>query len=333
MWIKKFIGSHIPSIKYGDSIKTELIGLINKTNKIETEFVNCIDKNEYLFWISQRKEGELLSETKKRVFLGLPKAEGELREIQLAELYILRKIKKICDNNGIQFFLMWGTLLGAVRHKGLIPWDDDIDIGMFRADYERLRELLSGDSELSIKRYYNTRELIKVKIKGFESIFIDIFLFEKIDIDTNINWQDKLIQYGNIYLKSLEEKTYKYLCKTKFGFDRMYSCEQIDSEMSEIKANIEKEMPFYGQGEYFCEVFERYDIHKQVLKIENSFPLVEVEFEGDNFFAFKDYDKFLEMRYGDIYRFPNKIFSHHLNEMTSDLRDEIQYLKINKKIL
>lgn len=54
-----------------------------------------------------------------------------------AQLEVLNDIDKACTENGIQYFAEWGTLLGAVRHHGFIPWDDDMDICMKRADYEK----------------------------------------------------------------------------------------------------------------------------------------------------------------------------------------------------
>lgn len=63
--------------------------------------------------------------------------QDELRRLQLVELDILRDIDKVCREHGIRYFLDSGTLLGAVRHGGFIPWDDDVDLGMPRRDYER----------------------------------------------------------------------------------------------------------------------------------------------------------------------------------------------------
>ena len=61
--------------------------------------------------------------------------KNEIKEIQLG---ILDYVDEICKKNDIPYFLSYGTMLGAVRHKGMIPWDDDIDISLYRKDYERL---------------------------------------------------------------------------------------------------------------------------------------------------------------------------------------------------
>lgn len=66
----------------------------------------------------------------------------ELRDLQFAEIEILKVFVKICERNGLQYYIIGGTLLGAIRHGGFIPWDDDIDIAMPRKDYEKLIELL-----------------------------------------------------------------------------------------------------------------------------------------------------------------------------------------------
>lgn len=66
------------------------------------------------------------------------KKDISVEELKMIQLKILDSIDDFCKKNGIQYFLFSGTLIGAVRHKGYIPWDDDVDICMKRKDYNRL---------------------------------------------------------------------------------------------------------------------------------------------------------------------------------------------------
>lgn len=74
-------------------------------------------------------------------------SELKLEEIQQEALVVLRKIDQICRKLGIRYFLAYGTLLGAIRHKGFIPWDDDVDIMMPRADLRVLMEYFKENQE------------------------------------------------------------------------------------------------------------------------------------------------------------------------------------------
>ncbi len=81
------------------------------------------------------------------------KADKSVREIQMLELEILKKIMTFCENNSLNYSLCAGSLLGSIRHKGFIPWDDDIDVMMPRPDYEKLIEITRSQpigSELKI---------------------------------------------------------------------------------------------------------------------------------------------------------------------------------------
>ncbi len=68
-----------------------------------------------------------------------------VRRLQLIELDILKQVLSICERDQLTYYALGGTLLGAVRHQGMIPWDDDIDIGMPRPDYERFLKLAAKE--------------------------------------------------------------------------------------------------------------------------------------------------------------------------------------------
>ena len=94
------------------------------------------------------------------------------RKLQLCQLMIARDIDRICRENGLKYYMVGGTLLGAVRHGGFIPWDDDLDIAMFRSDYEALQEIIIREHS---ERYFlqnsqtdphYSRVIAKVRLRG-----------------------------------------------------------------------------------------------------------------------------------------------------------------------
>ena len=78
--------------------------------------------------------------------------DSRLRKLQMAELEILKEFVRLCEAHGLQYYLVGGTLLGAVRHKGFIPWDDDIDVAMPRGDYDRFSQI--APKELDPRYFY-----------------------------------------------------------------------------------------------------------------------------------------------------------------------------------
>ena len=96
-----------------------------------------------------------------------------MRELQLIELDILKEVDRICKKNGITYYLGEGSLLGAIRHQGFIPWDDDLDILMPRSEYEKFLSIV--DAELSDKYDWVTEK----KDKSYYLPFAKIFSVEK----------------------------------------------------------------------------------------------------------------------------------------------------------
>lgn len=78
--------------------------------------------------------------------------EDQLRKLQQAELEMLQEIERICEKNNIVYSIIGGTLLGAVRHGGFIPWDDDADVAMLRSEYDRFVQACSRD--LNQEKFY-----------------------------------------------------------------------------------------------------------------------------------------------------------------------------------
>lgn len=84
---------------------------------------------------------KLMEITMSRENADFARNEELLRKLQLAELDILKKVTRAFEQNGLQYYLGYGTLLGAIRHQGFIPWDDDVDVFLPRPDFERFREI------------------------------------------------------------------------------------------------------------------------------------------------------------------------------------------------
>lgn len=88
----------------------------------------------------------------------------DIKEIQSIELGILEDIARFCDANGIRYTLSGGTLLGAIRHKGFIPWDDDADVAMLRPDYDRF-----------IQKYRSSRyRLISMETNSYPGVYAKV---------------------------------------------------------------------------------------------------------------------------------------------------------------
>ena len=110
----------------------------------------------------------------------------DVREIQQMELGIMEYIHEVCNKIGVKYFLAYGSLIGAVRHQGFIPWDDDMDICMLRDDYEKLQDyLIANPSErYQVMSYKNNRNYVYpfMKVMDNQTYLIE----EDVRIDSNM---------------------------------------------------------------------------------------------------------------------------------------------------
>ena len=92
----------------------------------------------------------------------------QMKKVWACQLEILEKFKQVCDKHGLTFWLESGTLIGAVRHKGYIPWDDDIDVCMMREDYDKLVKI--AQEEFTHPLVFQTAYTEKDFIRGHAQI-------------------------------------------------------------------------------------------------------------------------------------------------------------------
>lgn len=138
----------------------------------------------------------------------------ELDTLHKNQLIILREIQRICEANGIVYFAIAGSLLGAVRHKGIIPWDDDIDVGMMRSQYNKF--LTCANTQLGPEFFLQTWNtdpafglpMAKVRLNNtkvvesssanvdcHQGIFVDIFPFDDKPDAAPLRWLHALSAY------------------------------------------------------------------------------------------------------------------------------------------
>lgn len=246
----------------------------------------------------------------------LPPATGQIRDIQLANLALLKELDYVCKQNGLQYWLDFGTLLGAVRHKGFIPWDDDIDVGMLREDYERLIEIFNRDTrnkDLYAEYYQETNRpyivIIKIRHKFCRSLFVDVFPYE----------------FYNVVSTSNEIKNFKKIFQNakKHAQEICYVTDDISETLKKLDENREKyifknrkkqnnDYIIYGDFNHITGSF--------IYSNNTFFPLKEIEFEETKFNCPNKCLEIMSDIYGNYNKYPKKITMGH--SMFIDLSDE-----------
>lgn len=273
----------------------------------------------------------------------------KMKKVWAVQLDLLTQLQNVCNKYGLSYFADSGTLIGAMRHKGYIPWDDDIDIAMKREDYEKLIEvaprefsdpyfLQNAYSDRFVKGYSRLRNsrttcitLHDVKMKCNKGIFIDIFPLDRIPegINENSSWIRFLklkldyIQVGaNFRPSDFKNPLKKAVClmeNTYFRFfDYKKSFKKFEIECAKYNATNSTKMSYieYSMGKAkHCWDASCFD------------GSLEVPFEFTKIWIPKGYDSRLKVEYGD-YMTMRKAPTQH---GTAILEPEISYIDYEKQ--
>lgn len=272
-----------------------------------------------------------------------------LEKVRNIQLEILDEVVKVCQKYNINYFLCSGTLLGAIRHKGFIPWDDDIDIAMNQKDYYNFIEI--AKKELSEKFeidcyttnpkcsfsftkvrkkntvYIEKKEGLKAGNYNKKGIWIDIFcynnayndmqnnnkIFQKCRrIFTFINIKLKTNYYNASFYKKIIYKIFLKLVTIKYLTNKL------------IKITTENKD---NDSEFMCNFGGNLSFEKETIKREQIYPLSVVEFCGKKYNAPKNPDYYLKHLYGNYLKLPpkNKRITHIPSYIKFENGEEIYF--------
>ena len=272
----------------------------------------------------------------------------QLKELRLIELVILKEFIRVCSEMNLRYYILYGTLLGAVRHGGFIPWDDDIDVGMPREDYDRfIREAQSffpqnlfvqsiyTDSEYNLSfakvRDSNTT-FIETSHKHFKmnhGVYIDVFPID--------NYPEKRIKQVLFGAKS---KILHFRIRREFYSPN--SRKSVKNLLRRIMMAVAKVL--YPSREKALRIQDKHfkSIKESHLWINNSGPWgirhelmpatyygkgTPIRFEGIEVNAPLEYDKWLTHMYGNYLELPpdEKRVTHHSTELIDISRGYSHY--------
>lgn len=270
--------------------------------------------------------------------------EVPLYKSQQIALDILVEIDKICNQLNLKYCLIYGTLLGAVRHKGFIPWDDDIDIMMPRSDYEQLRQYFVQENSLKYKFYdFETVDQYPYMIGRISDerfiistdnekdyglgVFVDIYPFDGLgnNYDEVVRFAkkgDRLsslcfrstrlhpIKKGNLFINIFEYILFKYskLRGKKYFVNKLI---ELSTKYTYQSSEYVGCVTWLSGGEK--DIFNRNDFDDLILH----------QFENYQFYIPKNYDLILKQIYGNYMQLPpkNQRIGHHFYKVYEKQKD------------
>lgn len=280
------------------------------------------------------------------------KIKGNLRNVQLLYVELLRFINNVCKKHDINYWLDYGTLLGAFRHDGFIPWDDDVDLSIMRKDYEKLIKVLP--EEISKYDYFKENCGLSLLIENHKNYFEDFKSVYDVDDENGflaryrysflkIAWLKPYI-WIDVFPKDyiLEEKLEYFKknyvsTKYKFNHDIKIGKKEFWNEFNRVK----KELGLVNnKTKYFNDSIDVIELAPvKIYETDKMFPLKTIEFEGYEFKCPKNIEYALEVEFGKNYmHIPNIIENHNfipfiesqfnsIDEMNEAFSKSINYLK------
>lgn len=269
-----------------------------------------------------------------------------LKRLQDLELEMMLKIDEICKRHDLTYYLMGGTLIGAVRHQGFIPWDDDIDLGMPRPDYEKFLQVAPKElgEEFGILTPYDTEgypftfakvinKKMKILYKNNEklkkwNIWVDIFPLDSMPKNTlSFNIRKYLLLYRRcmVMLSALEDvinmdkENRPFYEKMMIGLGKKFHLSSVlDTKKQILKFDKSlKKYPF-EKGPYMVNAMGLYKFKTVFLREVYGEPTY-LSFEGHMLRVPEQYDYFLRRLYGDYMQVPPEDKrDHHKIEFISE---------------
>ena len=252
--------------------------------------------------------------------------EMTTRDQQLVELDIMKEIHRICEKNGIKYYIMYGSLIGAIRHKGFIPWDDDIDLAMKREDYNKFllvcpKELKEGyllqnydtdpHFEFTISRVckegtYSDTPARKF-LKGWKYCYVDIFPLDVLpdDPEKQKEQREKLKKI----MKLLRYRVNYYYSHQPFLMRSVKMMFRLPFRLIPLRKLVDKkeEVMMMHDGEitkHIGAIGNTYDYNKEIQLAEDFDERILVPFEDTEFYIPAGYDRILRNLYGDYMKLP-----------------------------
>lgn len=258
----------------------------------------------------------------------VPPAQGLLRDIQLANLALLKELAYVCEKNNFKYILDAGTLLGAVRHSRFIPWDDDIDILMFREDYEKIVSAFKNTTRNSdiYAEYHrdkdtNSQYFIKIKHKKCPFLGVDIF---------------PLDSYGKHLSPKEQLITTNKICKILKHLKKEIDPNISNKETKTILTKTMKEKILLSSanenGDFVYGVDFAHKLKNWFLDRDIVLPLRKIQFEDSAYTTVNKPKEFLKNIYGDYMKYPKKmkILHYSYKNLTSEQLETIK--KLGEKV-